>query len=207
MNDKFLESIEYLRDELAGTEHVCYLLYSIIKMSKPKNVIEFGVGYTTPFIIQAIRENMKNFNEITNKLKIGCYDGYMRNLNFSYYQSVPQYSYTGVDNMSHENSNDAIEYIKKQNDITVNLHLDNYNTLSKDRKYDFIWIDCGNFYDYVYILDNFTDIFEDQALILLHNTAHTPLHNLPNMLEIIEPNKDNQNSVTMLRYNRNKEKL
>jgi hypothetical protein len=91
---------------------------------------------------------MKNFNEITNKLKIGCYDGYMRNLNFSYYQSVPQYSYTGVDNMSHENSNDAIEYIKKQNDITVNLHLDNYTTLSKDRKYDFIWIDCGNFYDY-----------------------------------------------------------
>jgi hypothetical protein len=138
MTEEFLESIEHLRDELAGTEHVCYLLYSIIRMSKPKNVLEFGVGYTTPFILQAIRENMRNFNEITNKLKVGCYDGYMRNLNFSYYQSVPQYTYTGVDNMSHEDSNFAIEYIKKQNDITVDLHLDNYNTLSKDKKYDLV---------------------------------------------------------------------
>jgi len=207
MNTEFLTSIEHLKDELAGTENVCFLLYAMIKMLKPKNVLELGVGYTTPFILQAIRENTTESVDMADKLQHGIYDGHVRNANFLYLQTLPGYTYTGVDDMSHSEASNAIEYIKKQNDISTVLHLDNYNTLPEGKQYDFIWIDCGNFDDYVNILNNFTDMFEDNSYILIHNTAHTPLHNLSNMLEIVEPNKDNQNSVSILRYNKKKETI
>jgi predicted O-methyltransferase YrrM len=205
MTEEFLKSIEHLKDDLAGTENVCFLLYAMIKMLKPKNVLEMGMGYTTPFILQAIRENITESVEIVDKMEHGIYDGHIRNANFKYTQKLSRYEYTGVDDMSHSLAGNTIEYIKKQNDISTILHLDNYNTLPRDKKYNFIWIDCGNFNDYVNILNNFTDIFEDNSYILIHNTAHTPLHNLSNMLEIVEPNKDNQNSVSILRYVKNKE--
>jgi predicted O-methyltransferase YrrM len=207
MNTEFFTSIEYLKDELAGTENVCFLLYAMIKMLKPYNVLEMGVGYTTPFILQAIRENSKEYETMSHNIQQGCYNGRERNSNFLYYQTVPVYTYTGVDDMSHESASNAIEYIKRQSDISTVLHLDNYNTLPENKKYDFIWIDCGNFDDYVNILNNFTDIFEDNSYILIHNTAHTPLHALSNTLEIVEPNKDNQNSVSILRYRKKKETI
>jgi predicted O-methyltransferase YrrM len=207
MTEEFLTSIEHLKDDLAGTENICFLLYAMIKMLKPKNVLELGVGYTTPFILQAIRENTEEFEKMSNKIQQGCYDGHVRNSNFLHYQTVPAYTYTGVDDMSQETVSNTIEYIKKQNDISTVLHLDNYNTLPEGKQYDFIWIDCGDFDDYVNILNNFTDMFEDNSYILIHNTAHTPLHRISNMLEIVEPNKDNQNSVSILRYNKNKETI
>lgn len=201
MNKEFFESIEKLKDETMGTENVCYLLYSMIKMIKPNNVLEIGIGYTTPFILQAIRENINDFNRIDFNIKNGIFNyNSMKNLKLDYYQSTPLYRYTGVDNMSHKNCKSVVEYVNQQTDVTCNLHLHDYNSIPKDIKYDFVWMDCGDYIDYVNLLDNFTTIFSNGAFILLHNTANTPLHNLPNITEFIEPNKVNQNSVSILKY-------
>ncbi|MCW0397353.1 hypothetical protein NB696_003941 [Xanthomonas sacchari] len=46
---------------LSGTEHVAPLLYSLIRMLKPQTVVEFGSGYTTPYILQALKDNDEDF--------------------------------------------------------------------------------------------------------------------------------------------------
>jgi hypothetical protein len=44
---------------LSATENVAMNLYSLIRMLRPKSVVEFGTGYTTPFILQALRDNQE----------------------------------------------------------------------------------------------------------------------------------------------------
>ncbi|UAA37424.1 hypothetical protein KIH87_11940 [Paraneptunicella aestuarii] len=46
---------------LSGTEHVAPMLYSLIRMLKPQTVVEFGSGYTTPYILQALKDNEDDF--------------------------------------------------------------------------------------------------------------------------------------------------
>lgn len=46
---------------LSGTEHVAPLLYQLIRMLKPQTVVEFGSGYTTPYILQALKDNEDDF--------------------------------------------------------------------------------------------------------------------------------------------------
>jgi hypothetical protein len=201
MDDKFFKSIEHLKDDTMGTEHVAHLLYSLIRMCKPTNILEIGIGYTTPFILQAVRENYDDTIQIHNSIKSGLVDyNLMKNLRLAYYNSDYKCTYTGVDNMSHKNCELVVDYIKKQIDIEYILHLDDYNTLPRNTKYDFIWMDCGDYNDYSNLLKNFTTVFSDGALILLHNISNTPLHNSSNFLEIVEPNNINQNSIGIIKY-------
>lgn len=54
---------------LSGTEHVAPLLYSLIRMLKPQTVVEFGSGYTTPYILQALKDNEDDFRSNLKLLK------------------------------------------------------------------------------------------------------------------------------------------
>ncbi len=54
---------------LSGTEHVGPLLYSLIRMLRPENVVEFGTGFTTPFILQALKDNAADFKRHQSLLK------------------------------------------------------------------------------------------------------------------------------------------
>lgn len=41
----------------SGTENVALLLYSMVRISRPRVVVEYGSGYTTLFILAALAEN------------------------------------------------------------------------------------------------------------------------------------------------------
>jgi predicted O-methyltransferase YrrM len=41
----------------SGTEYMAPWLYSLIRMTRPQTVLEFGSGYTTLFMLQALAEN------------------------------------------------------------------------------------------------------------------------------------------------------
>jgi hypothetical protein len=58
--DKVLSELTPFQ-HLSGTEHVGPLLYSLIRMLRPQNVVEFGTGFTTPFILQALKDNADDF--------------------------------------------------------------------------------------------------------------------------------------------------
>ncbi|MGA4607265.1 hypothetical protein [Pseudoalteromonas maricaloris] len=54
---------------LSGTEHVAPLLYSMIRMLRPETVVEFGTGYTTPYILLALKHNEEDFKQHQRILK------------------------------------------------------------------------------------------------------------------------------------------
>lgn len=45
----------------SGTEQMAPLLYATIRMTRPASVVEYGAGYTTLFILQALAENIADF--------------------------------------------------------------------------------------------------------------------------------------------------
>lgn len=47
----------------SGTEHVAFLLYSLVRMTRPRTVVEYGSGYTTLFLLAALAENATDFEE------------------------------------------------------------------------------------------------------------------------------------------------
>src|SRR5437016_1843739 len=47
----------------SGTEHVAWLLYSLVKQTRPKVVVEYGAGYTTLFLLAALAENASDVKQ------------------------------------------------------------------------------------------------------------------------------------------------
>ncbi|MDG2305279.1 MAG: class I SAM-dependent methyltransferase [Candidatus Binatia bacterium] len=62
---------KYLRpDSLhSGTGELALWLYSLIRCIRPRTVLEFGSGYSTAFLAQALCENAANFHEEKRKLE------------------------------------------------------------------------------------------------------------------------------------------
>ena len=70
-----------------GTENVGPLLRSLVQMVRPSRTLEIGAGYTTPFLLEAIVNNQRVFN-----------DGNLSQAYFDNYQYDPKL--VVIDNMS-----------------------------------------------------------------------------------------------------------
>jgi predicted O-methyltransferase YrrM len=62
LDARFLSETASLYSPLSGTEHLAPLLYSLVRSVRPKSVVEFGMGYTTPYIIKALSDNQQDFD-------------------------------------------------------------------------------------------------------------------------------------------------
>ena len=72
--DKFLlDSIDLKHKEWfrpgMGTENVDPFLQSLIGLTRPQRILEIGVGYTTPFLIEGINKNNKSWVREINQIK------------------------------------------------------------------------------------------------------------------------------------------
>lgn len=47
----------------SGTEHVAPLLYSLVRLTRPRTIVEYGSGYTTLFLLAALSENATDTKE------------------------------------------------------------------------------------------------------------------------------------------------
>lgn len=54
--------------QFSGTEHVGPLLYSLARMTRPRSVVEYGSGYSTLFILQALADNLADAAEERRQL-------------------------------------------------------------------------------------------------------------------------------------------
>lgn len=54
----FLSHVADFASPRMGTECISPLLYSLVRMVRPATVLEVGVGYTTPFILKALADNV-----------------------------------------------------------------------------------------------------------------------------------------------------
>jgi len=70
LNAKFFQVVEKLKAPRAGTELMGPLLYSLLRTTRPKNLLEVGMGYTTPFILEALKDNVTDIKNERDRLKI-----------------------------------------------------------------------------------------------------------------------------------------
>jgi len=57
LDAEFYAAVAPLYMPTYGTENLAPLLYSLVRFQKPKNIVEFGGGYTTPFLARALVDN------------------------------------------------------------------------------------------------------------------------------------------------------
>lgn len=72
LDDEFFGKANRIRDPLTGTEIMAPILYNYIRSIRPQNVLEYGMGYSTIFILQALSDNLKSFHEEKKALINKC---------------------------------------------------------------------------------------------------------------------------------------
>jgi Methyltransferase domain len=200
-----------------GTENVGPLLYALIKISRPKSVLEIGAGYSTLFILKALRDNLqKDYMEREEAdFPYGSTE---------YYDTPYNPMLISLDDFSHPKS-----VAKPISQFALFLELDKFITF-KDADFrgfskkiephilpfDFVWFDCGGLREYEDFIDEYWEIINPNGgIILLHSTQTNldlqlfiqtiKLRQATSefldfeLLSLLEPNKKIQNSVTMIR--------
>ncbi len=130
-----------------GTENIGGFLRSMAMMLRPKRVLEIGAGYTTPFLLEALINNERVFD-----------DG---NLSEPYFRD---YTYDSkliiIDNLSlGELTNikgmEEIIHSKYTNFIEGNFEGKAHALYKKYGYFDFVWFDCGGPNEYLNFINEF----------------------------------------------------
>jgi hypothetical protein len=149
LDNTFYQAINELKAVRAGTELMGPLLHSLIRTTRPENVLEVGMGYTTPFILEALTRNhadflveleqLKNKNrdylakiegEETKKLKQGSKPLILMNewiaqepslVSPEFYTTTYEPKLHAIDNFSSPDS-----FANHVQDVLKTLNLDNY---------------------------------------------------------------------------------
>jgi uncharacterized protein YjaG (DUF416 family) len=64
MDKTFLSHLSSLYNPHMGVEHLGPFLYSFIRMTKKRRIVEIGAGYTSLWILQALKENDEELNRV-----------------------------------------------------------------------------------------------------------------------------------------------
>jgi hypothetical protein len=63
LDHRLFSVAETIRNPGMGTENVAPLLYSLVRMVRATAVLEVGMGYSTPFLAMALRDNIRENEE------------------------------------------------------------------------------------------------------------------------------------------------
>tara|TARA_R110000803_G_C11923293_1_gene314599 strand:+ start:66 stop:842 length:777 start_codon:yes stop_codon:yes gene_type:complete len=148
-----------------GTEHFCFLLYSLIRMQRPKNIFELGCGYgcVSTIIGQALKENKKG--------KLYCVDNQADWINLKENLKKIGENYNTYDDyfnylINKFNLKDFVEY----KNFTIDF--DKNNSFHIDEPIDILFYDahdsgpkgCVQFLSfYLLKMSEYSDIFIDRA--------------------------------------------
>ena len=189
-----------------GTENVAPFLQSLINLTRPTRILEVGIGYTTPFLIEGLQKNNNinidnTFNEKYLEVK---YDPKIVIIDDdSLGKSIP------------EVSKDVLQSYKFLEIIKGKFQGKSKDLFSRFGKFDFVWFDCGGRDEYESFIKEYWDICSDY--IIFHYTYYNlnaDRYGTPNdllksilryakkpyfQLDIIEPHKKTQGSLTILR--------
>ncbi len=144
LDSEFFRQIECLYNPKMGTERMAPLLYSLICFNRPRSLLEIGAGYTTPFMAQALRDTVRDWQQEQQQ---------SGNSNFveGYHARDYSPSLLCIDNQTHSRSTAA-----KVQALVSEIGLDGFiefvdadftqywRQIDKSRlPFDFIWFDCG----------------------------------------------------------------
>ncbi|KAL3771452.1 hypothetical protein ACHAW5_000107 [Stephanodiscus triporus] len=101
---RFLHHVWPLYNPHMGVENAGPLLYSFVRFTKVRNVVEVGAGYTTLYLLQALKDNEEEMRRVANLDK----EGRLRLLDYPFGTPIleewasPSSSLLCIDNCEHQ---------------------------------------------------------------------------------------------------------
>ena len=194
-----LEYEEFYRKGM-GTENVGSFLRALAQMVRPNRILEIGAGYTTPFLLEALINNERVFN-----------DGNLDEAYFKNYDYAPKL--VVIDDMSLDDlmkkpgmnnliTSKYINFIEGKFEDKADFLLNKYGN------FDFVWFDCGGTTEYEIFMDQYWHLCSGYVLFhftysngkpnAIHNTILDKITGNPSIFDIVEPHKNRQGSITMV---------
>lgn len=180
LDTKFYQTVESLYYPGMGTEHVAPWLYSIVRMTRPRRVMEVGLGYTTPFIAQALIDNTREFETDRQLLANKGKDEERRLVLAEEYHQIDYVPcHHAIDDFSDEDSSSraALEVVRTLDlESIVRIHQGDFRGRSLEMgasafPLDLVWFDCGGLEEYVDFIEEYWPLINpDHGMLLLHFT-------------------------------------
>ena len=184
-----------------GTESVGPLLRSLVKMVRPNRILEIGAGYTTPFLLEGLEKNEELFDDGSECLN----KEYVKNHKENYdpkFVIIDDISF-GEFKKDFNIDSKYVEFIEGKFQGKSQKLFDTYGS------FDFVWFDCGGADEYIAFMNEYWDICSHY--VIFHYTYTFQMPNLsllptlafatgnPQRIDILEPHKDHQGSITILK--------
>ena len=184
-----------------GTENVGPLLRTLVQMIRPQRILEVGAGYTTPFLLDGLKVNDKIFDE-------GNLDPSYKKWHKS--NNDPRLVVIDTDPLPQLDSK-YVEHIQGKFQGRSQELFDKYG------EFDMVWFDCGDAQDYQDFLAEYCNIcshymifhytfFQGQPTTVIDIISGSidgwaRLYGANNVqrIDILEPHKAGQGSITMLK--------
>jgi predicted O-methyltransferase YrrM len=162
-----------------GTENAAWFLYSLVRMLRPRRLLEVGLGYTTPFLLQALADNVAEADDDRR-----CTDAGVANdargtvLNPAWPREyAPQL--VAIDDFSNSASS-APHVLQVVRELGLECHLQLQRgdfrgqaarAAGERGAFDLVWFDCGGPPDYVDFLEEYWPFVSAEGGVLaLHYT-------------------------------------
>jgi predicted O-methyltransferase YrrM len=177
---KFQETVQDLLVPGMGTENIGLLLYSLVHMTRSWRILEVGLGYTTPFLAQALKDLAYEYaTDIETLINPHGNDSRRAVLSTDYFLRDYKAVLHAIDDYSIEGSSahkvmDVLAKLKLQG--MVKVYNGDFRGMSQRMDpsafpLDLVWFDCGGVPEYVDFLDEFWPLINaDGGLLLLHFT-------------------------------------
>ncbi len=189
-----------------GTEKVGPFLGSLVELARPQKILEIGFGYTTPFLLEGLKNCVNGL----------VWDG---NCDKDYLDKPYDPKFVVIDDQSLEEKSERKDFRRDSlvNDDLVDFIEGDFKSAAvKDRVksdypdgFDLVWFDCGGPNEYQWFIDNWWDNMVNEYALFHFTYFRGELNNngkiIDNLsgqlsrMDIVEPHKFKQGSVTMLK--------
>ena len=184
-----------------GTENVGGFLRAMAQMLRPRNILEIGAGYTTPFLLEALINNERVYDD--GNLEPSYFKDYVYDPKLVVVDNMSLGELSKKPGMKQIISSKYIEFVEGNFEDKADILGEKYGD------FDFVWFDCGGSDEYKIFMDEYWDICSDY--IFFHftytNGSANEIHDIilnsmtgnPSIFDIVEPHKSRQGSITMVR--------
>ncbi|MDJ0951006.1 MAG: class I SAM-dependent methyltransferase [Alphaproteobacteria bacterium] len=177
---EFYQRIEPLFEAGFGTENVGPLLYALVRMTRPERVLEVGLGYTTPFIAQALKDNLAEVAADRDVLRApGAEEQRRAVLLEDYYARDYAPKHYAIDNLSiaGQTAHRVLDVARALDlESVIELHEGDFRGHSERMNpaclpLDLVWFDCGDAPEYIDFINEYWPLINpNHGLLLLHFT-------------------------------------
>ena len=136
-----------------GTENVGGFLRAMAHMLRPKNILEIGAGYTTPFLLEALINNKRVYDD--GNLKASYFKNYI------YESKLVVIDNSSLGELSKKPGMEDIILSKYTEFIEGNFEGKAELLHERYGNFDFVWFDCGGAKEYKQFIDEYWDICSD----------------------------------------------